>query len=109
MLVRIAKYPCVLAAIALCGLAYQVGLSIGIGNLGFISFARAQAGALTKSQLDALNTYNKAVQDCRSILRERRAQIDSNQKLPDRPGQALYLARIRMMGAYKDLTDALPS
>jgi len=25
------------------------------------------------------------------------------------PGQALYLARINMMSAYKDLTDALPS
>jgi hypothetical protein len=48
------------------------------------------------------------VQDFRAILSERRAQINSNQKLPDIPGQALYLARINMMGAYKDLTDALP-
>ncbi len=42
-------------------------------------------------------------------MSERRAQINSKQKLPDRPGQALYLARVGMMSAYKDLTDALPS
>jgi hypothetical protein len=42
-------------------------------------------------------------------LRERRAQISSNQQLPNLPGQALYLARNNMMSAYKDLTDAVPS
>jgi hypothetical protein len=68
-----------------------------------------QSTTLTKSQSDALNAYNKTVQDFRSVLSERRAQIDANQKLPARPGQALYLARIAMMSAYKDLTDALPS
>jgi hypothetical protein len=65
--------------------------------------------ALTTAQSDALNAYNKTVQDFRSILSERRAQIDAKQKLPDKPGQALYLARVAMMGAYKDLTDVLPS
>jgi hypothetical protein len=109
MLLRIVNYPRFLAAIGLCGLAHQVGLPIDVGNLSFISFARGQATTLTKSQSDALNAYNKTVQDFRSILSERRAQINSNQMLPDRPGQALYLARIRMMSAYKDLTDALPS
>ena len=44
-----------------------------------------------------------------SILGQRRAQINSNQRLPNLPGQALYLARNNMMSAYKDLTDALPS
>jgi hypothetical protein len=29
--------------------------------------------------------------------------------LPDRPGQALYLARVGVISTYKDLTDALPS
>jgi hypothetical protein len=42
-------------------------------------------------------------------LRTRRTQIDSNQPLPNLPGQALYLARNAMLSAYKDLTDALPS
>jgi len=109
VLVRIVNYPRFLAVIGLCGLTYLVGLPVNIGNLSFISFALGQPTPLTKSQLDALNAYNKTVQDFRSILSERRAQINSNQKLPDLPGQALYLARINMMGAYKDLTDALPS
>ena len=69
----------------------------------------AQPAALTKSRLDALNTYNNAVNDFRLILSRRRTQINSNQRLPSLPGQALYLARINMMSAYKDLTDALPS
>jgi hypothetical protein len=81
----------------------------GIGNLSFISPAGAQPAALTKSQSDALNAYNNAVNDFKSILSQRRAQIDSKQQPPDLPGQALYLARNAMMSAYKDLTDALPS
>src|SRR5262245_857483 len=47
--------------------------------------------------------------DLRSIMKQRRSQIDARQKLPDKPGQDLYLARVAMMGAYKDLTDVLPS
>jgi len=35
------------------------------------------AGALTKKQSDALNTYNDAVKNFKSILAERRAQINS--------------------------------
>jgi hypothetical protein len=106
--VRIVNCPRLLAVIGLCGLAYPIGLPVNAGNLSFISFALGQP-TLTKSQLEALNAYNKSVQDFRSILSERRAQIDSKQKLPDRPGQALYLARVNMMSTYKDLTDALPS
>jgi hypothetical protein len=80
-----------------------------IGNLSFISSAQAQTAALMKSQSDALNAYNIAVNDFKSILSQRRAQIKSNQQLPNLPGQALYLARNNMISAYKDLTDALPS
>ncbi len=80
-----------------------------IGNLSFISPAQGQPAALTKSQSDALNAYSKAVNDFKSILSQRRAQINSNQQLPNLPGQALYLARNNMISAYKDLTDALPS
>src|SRR5215471_8630926 len=79
------------------------------GNPGVISPAQAQPAALTPSQSDALNAYNKAVADFKSILSQRRAQIQSNQPLPNVPGQALYLARNAMMSTYKDLTDALPS
>ncbi len=101
--------PRLLAVIGLCSLAHLAGFALGIGNFDFISVALGQPAALTQSQADALNAYNRTVQDFRSILGERRAQINSHQKLPDKPGQALYLARVSMMGAYKDLTDVLPS
>lgn len=78
-------------------------------NFGFVSPAYGQQAALTKAQSDALGTYNKAVSDFKSILSQRRAQIDSNQPLPNLPGQALYLARNNMISAYKDLTDVLPA
>jgi hypothetical protein len=84
-------------------------VSPAIGNLSFMSPAMGQPDALTKKQSDALSTYNNAVSDFESILGQRRAQLNSNQRLPNLPGQALYLARNNMMSAYKDLTDALPS
>jgi len=74
-----------------------------------ISSAQAQPAALTPSQSEALETYNKAVNNFRAVLGQRRAQINAKQQLPSLPGQELYLARINMMSAYKDLTDALPS
>jgi hypothetical protein len=80
-----------------------------IGNLGFISPAQGQPAAPTTLQPDALNAYNKAVNDFKSILSQRRAQINSKQQLPNLPGQALFLARNNMISAHKDLTDALPS
>jgi hypothetical protein len=84
-------------------------ISANVDNLGFMSLARGQPAALTQLQSAALDTYNNAVSDFRSILGQRRAQINSKQRLPNLPGQALYLARINMLSAYKDLTDALPS
>jgi hypothetical protein len=68
-----------------------------------------QPAHLTKSQSDALDAYNNAVRQFKSVLSQRRAQINSNQQLPNLPGQALYLARNSMISTYKDLTDALPS
>ena len=79
------------------------------GNLSFMSPAMGEPVALTKKQSDALNTYNNSRSRFESILGQRRAQINSSQRLPNLPGQALYLARNNMMSAYKDLTDALPS
>jgi hypothetical protein len=84
-------------------------VSPAIGYLSFVSPAVGQPDALSKKQSDALDAYNRAVSDFESILRQRRAQINLNQRLPNLPGQALYLARIHMMSAYKDLTDALPA
>ncbi|MGA7517539.1 MAG: hypothetical protein WBW28_11385, partial [Pseudolabrys sp.] len=89
---RIVNHPRFLAVMGLCCLAFLMGLPANMGSLSFISFALGQTIALTKAQSDALDAYNKTVQDFRSILSERRAQINANQKLPDVPGQALYLA-----------------
>jgi hypothetical protein len=80
-----------------------------IAHVGFTSPAAGQVVPLTKTQSDAMNSYNDAVSRFKSVLRQRRAQIDSKQPLPDLPGQALYLARNNMLSAYKDLTDVLPS
>jgi hypothetical protein len=91
------------------GLLFTPLASTNIGNLSFISSVEAQPVALTGPQSATLNTYYDAVRQFRSILRLRRAQINSNQQLPNLPGQALYLARINMMNTYKDLTDVLPS
>ena len=95
-------------------LALPVSIAVdAIGNavvsLDVISSASAQPAALTKKQSDALDTYNNAVKNFERVLAERRAQIDAGQALPNLPGQALYLARNSMIGARKDLTDALPS
>jgi hypothetical protein len=97
--------------------ATAVGWPLGVGGQTQPDQSRAeiaspaaqrQPPALTKAQSDAFNTYNNAVNNFKSILGQRRAQINSSQELPNLPGQALYIARINMMSAYKDLTDALP-
>jgi hypothetical protein len=88
-------------------------LLLGIAVTAWSRAARAQRpeqrGVLTQPQLDALNAYNDALNGFREVLSERRAELNAHQPLPSLPGQALYFARIRMMSAYKDLTDALPS
>src|SRR3984885_3584083 len=74
-----------------------------------VSPAIGQPGTPTNKQSDALNAYGNAVNRFKSVLGQRRAQINSKQPLPNLPGQALYLARNDMMSAYKDLTEAVPS
>ena len=112
---RVVIAVCMRASAAARGAALALGLFTiswllaGIGDLSFISRARGQPAALTGSQSDALNTYNNAVHDFKSLLSQRRAQINSKEPLPSLPGQALYLARNGMISAYKDLTDALPA
>lgn len=65
--------------------------------------------ALTQAQSDARAAYDRALDQFKSILRERRTQITFHQPLPNLPGQALYLARVNVMSTYKDLTDVLAS
>jgi len=78
------------------------------GNPGRISRGFAQPVA-SSNVSDALTAYNAALSQFKSILRERRSQIDAKQPLPNLPGQAVYLARNGVISTYKDLTDALPS
>src|SRR6202789_3389911 len=80
-----------------------------VAHLGFMCPAMGQPVELSKKQSEALGVYNNAANDFESILKRRRAQVNSNQRLPNLPGQALYLARVNMMSTYKDLTDALPA
>jgi hypothetical protein len=96
------------AARGLRAVGLAVGLLLACPWLQ-ISTGWAQPAALSPAQTEALNRYNDALNQFKSILRERRAQIDARQPLPNLPGQAVYLARNNMISSYKDLTDALPS
>ncbi|MGX0964995.1 hypothetical protein AB7M63_005444 [Bradyrhizobium japonicum] len=69
----------------------------------------SQAQTLNAKQSEALATYDRALGDFKSILAERRRQIEAKEPLPNLPGQALYLARVAVISSYKDLTDAMPS
>src|SRR5689334_11867030 len=51
---------------------------------------------------DAAAAYNNALAQFKSVLAERRRQIDAKQPLPNLPGQQLYLARNLVMSTYKD-------
>ncbi len=78
-------------------------------SFGVLTPALAQDTKLTKEQAAAVAAYDKALADFKTILAQRRAEIDAKKKLPKLPGQAIYLARLKVMSTYKDLTDALPS
>jgi hypothetical protein len=99
----------ILSRAAILALPIAVGLVAPWGGAAFVTPARAQQSELTKEQAQAVAAYDAALDDFKTILRQRRAQIDAKQKLPSLPGQAIYLARIKVLSTYKDLTDALPS
>ena len=96
------------AGAAKAALALSVLLALP-GSFSLTSAAMAQPGALTTQQSDVLKAYDDALSQFKSILTERRGQINSKEPLPNLPGQALYLARVQMISTYKDLTDELPS
>lgn len=81
-----------------------LALAIFFAQPGHQSFMSPAMG-----QSDALNAYNQALSRFKSILSERRSQINAKQPLPNLPGQAIYLARNDVISTYKDLTDAVPS
>ncbi|MGY4365026.1 hypothetical protein ACVW1A_001091 [Bradyrhizobium sp. LB1.3] len=78
-------------------------------GLALTTFVPSQAQTLTARQSEAAATYERALGDFKAILAERRRQIDAKEPLPNLPGQAIYLARVAVISAYKDLTDAIPS
>jgi hypothetical protein len=102
------RAPTQYSIVALLSLALAV-VAADAGGFGFITPVAAQAAALTKEQAAAVATYDKTLREFKAILARRRVQIDAKQQLPDRPGQALYLARLQVISTYKDLTDAVPS
>jgi hypothetical protein len=75
------------------------------GGAGLVTPAAAQTAAAAEAQA----AYEKALRDFTAILAERRGQIERGERLPERPGKALYLARVQLMSTYKDLTDVDPS
>ena len=77
-------------------------------SAGLATSHPAQANALTKDQTAALAAYEKALREFRAVLAQRRAQIEGKQKLPSLPGQAVYLARLKVMSTYRNLADAVP-
>ena len=70
--------------------------------------ANTTSGIIAKTPAEALAAYNGALGRFKAILAERRRQLDAK-RLPNLPGQAVYLARNDLISAYKDLTDAVPS
>jgi hypothetical protein len=103
---RVATAVLAVALIAACagGLAFVTPAAAQAAALG-----KEQAPTLTKPQAAAAAAYDKALREFRAVLVQRRAQIDGKKGLPNLPGQAVYLARLKVMSTYKDLTDAVPS
>ena len=91
------------------GLRCQAAAAMAMLGLILTTFAVSQAQTLNARQSEALAAYDRALGDFKSILAERRRQIEAKEPLPNLPGQALYLARVAVISAYKDLTDAMPS
>ncbi len=84
-------------------------VAIGATGVGLATPVAAQTAASAEEQAAARAAYDKALRDFKAILAERRGQIERGERLPERPGQALYLTRLQVMSTYKDLTDLDPS
>jgi hypothetical protein len=94
---------------ALIAMGTRIQIAAATLSVGLLFGPPAMSEQGAKKQSDAIAAYDNAVKNFQAILRQRMAQLDSNQALPNLPGQALYLARINMMSTYKDLTDAMPA
>jgi hypothetical protein len=97
-----------IAAVMLAVALIAAGDGRGVGVVA-PALAQSQPPApLTQEQAAAVAAYDKALRAFKAVLAERRGQIERGERLPERPGQALYLARRDVMSSYKDLTDAMP-
>jgi hypothetical protein len=95
--------------VAVAALAWALA-TVGAGDAGLVAHAAAQtAASVEEEQVAARLAYDKALREFKAVLAERRGQIQAGERLPERPGQALYLARLQVMSTYKDLTDLEPS
>src|SRR6266404_4737514 len=74
-------------------------LSAAIGHLGFLSPAMGQPGTLTKQQSDALNAYDNAVKNFKSILGERRRQSTRKNPIPPSRTLSIWELPLRAPGA----------
>lgn len=83
--------------------------AIALALQAVLAPAGAAASPLTKEQAGASAAYDAALAGFRKILARRKAEIEAGKELPRLPGQAVYLARLKVMSTYKDLTDVLPS
>ena len=95
-------------SLAIAALALALAAA-GVGSVGLVMPVAAEPTATAEEKVQARVAYDKALRAFKAVLAERRAQIEAGQGLPGRPGQALYLARLKVMSSYKDLTDAVPS
>lgn len=91
------------------GLRRRAAAAMAAFGLILMAPAMGQPKTPTTKPSDALAAYDRALADFKSILAERRGQIESKQPLPNLPGQAIYLARVAVISSYKDLTDVMPS
>ncbi len=101
-MIRLSRRNIVLAA-------GMIPLALSSFTILTVALPVAAQGSVTQTQSDAMTAYGAAVSHFKSVLQQRRAQIDAKQPLPNLPGQALYLARNDMLSTYKDLTDAAPA
>ncbi|QDP21710.1 hypothetical protein [Bradyrhizobium cosmicum] len=92
----------------MCARRHAIATLAALGLI-FSAVAVSRAQTLTARQSEAVAAYERALSDFKSILAERRKQIEAKEPLPKLPGQAIYLARVAVISSYKDLTDAMPS
>ena len=92
----------------MCARRHAIAALAALGLI-FSAVAVSRAQTLTARQSEAVAAYERALSDFKSILAERRKQIEAKEPLPNLPGQAIYLARVAVISSYKDLTDAMPS